>query len=261
MDLKLNDKGVVVLASSKGLGKACVREFAREGARVMLTGRTEDTLKQAASEIQAETSQEVFWKVCDVTKPTEINALIEAAKKKLGRIDVLVTNTGGPPAGTFDSMKDEDWQLGFDLVLMSMIRAIRAALPELKKNGGRIVNIASSSVKEPVDNLILSNTFRMGIAGLAKTLAAEFGPDGILINTVGPGRIATDRTKHLDEKKAAQAGRSFEQVREENTAVIPAGRYGTPEEFAKQVVFLGSWANTYVTGQTLLVEGGMIKAY
>lgn len=261
MDLKLNGKGVVVLASSKGLGKASALEFAMEGAQVMLSGRDEARLKETAEEISQKSGIPVYWKTCDLTKPDQLEAFFSEAQEKLGRIDVLVNNTGGPPAGSFDQLSDEDWQYGFELVLLSAIRAIRAALPELKKNNGRIINITSSSVKEPVDQLILSNTFRMGIAGLAKTLASELASEGILINTVGPGRIATDRTKDLDEKKAEKAGLTFEDVRKQNASSIPLGRYGTPEEFAKQVVFLGSGANTYITGQIILVEGGMVKAY
>ncbi|SFE93028.1 SDR family oxidoreductase [Alteribacillus iranensis] len=261
MDLKLKDKGVVVLASSKGLGKASALEFAKEGAQVMISGRSRERLKEAAQDITEKSGQPVFWEVCDLTKAEEIQGLMEEAKKKMERIDVLVNNTGGPPAGTFDHMADEDWKYGFELVLFSVIRAIRAALPELRKNQGRIVNITSSSVKEPLEQLILSNTFRMGIAGLAKTLATELAPDGILINTVGPGRIATDRTRDLDEIKAEKTGRTFEEIRKNNASSIPMGRYGHPEEFAKHVAFLGSGANTYVTGQTVLVEGGMVKAY
>ncbi|WP_158736768.1 SDR family oxidoreductase [Alteribacillus sp. YIM 98480] len=261
MDLELKGKAVVVLASSKGLGKAAARQFALEGAKVMLSGRSEDTLEKTAKEIHTESDSPVYWKTCDVSKGEDIEALMEEAKDKLGRIDVLVNNAGGPPAGTFMDMKDSDWQEAFELTLFSFIRAIRGALPELKKNEGRIVNIASASLKEPIDHLILSNTFRMGIAGLSKSLARELAPDGVLINTVGPGRIATDRTKKLDEKKAERTGKSIKEIRTELEASIPAGRYGTPEEFAKQVVFLGSGANTYVTGQTLLVEGGLVKAY
>ncbi|SDH20256.1 3-oxoacyl-[acyl-carrier protein] reductase [Alteribacillus persepolensis] len=261
MDLELKGKAVVVLASSKGLGKASAREFALEGAKVMLCGRNQEVLEKAAKEIETESGSPVFWEVCEVSNQEDIEALMEAAMDKMGRIDVLVNNAGGPPAGKFVDMKDNDWQQAFELTLFSFVRAIRAALPELKKNEGRIVNIASSSVKEPLDSLILSNTFRMGIAGLSKSLARELAPDGVLVNTIGPGRIATDRTKDLDEKRAEKNGVSFEKARQEAESMIPIGRYGAPEEFAKQVVFLGSFANTYVTGQTLLVEGGLVKAY
>ncbi|MGY4688955.1 SDR family oxidoreductase [Salibacterium sp. K-3] len=261
MDLGLEGRGVVVLASSRGLGKESARQFALEGAQVMVTGRNKDELQQTVENIRNETGASVHAQVCDITKPEEIHTLMEEALHQMGRLDVLVNNAGGPKAGLFEDMGDEDWQHAFELTLFSFIRAIRAALPELKKNEGRIVNIASSSVKEPVDQLILSNTFRMGIAGLSKSLAREFAGDGVLINTIGPGRIATDRTKALDEAKAERLGTTFEDVRSRSAEDIPAGRYGTPEEFARQVVFFGSGANTYVTGQTLLVEGGMVKAY
>ncbi|MFZ4450997.1 SDR family oxidoreductase [Salibacterium aidingense] len=261
MDLELKGKAAVVLASSKGLGKESARQFALEGAQVMISGRNEESLQKTAKEISVETETPVYWQVCDITKSEDIQALMQEAQDKMGRIDVLVNNAGGPKGGSFEDMSDEDWQQAFELTLFSFIRAIRTALPELRKNEGRIVNIASSSVKEPVDHLILSNTFRMGIAGLAKSLARELAADGILINTIGPGRIATDRTKALDEAKAERRGTSFENVRAESEEAIPLGRYGTPEEFAKHVVFYGSGANTYVTGQTLLVEGGVVKAY
>ncbi|RSL30790.1 SDR family oxidoreductase [Salibacterium salarium] len=261
MDLELKGKAAVVLASSKGLGKAVARQFSLEGTQVMISGRDEETLEKTAKEISTESDTPVYWHVCDITKTEDIHSLMEEAKDKMGRIDVVVNNAGGPKPGSFEDMDDSDWEQAFELTLFSFIRSIRAALPELKKNQGKIVNIASSSLKEPVDDLILSNTFRMGIAGLSKSLARELAPDGVLINTIGPGKIATDRTKGLDEAKADRSGKTFEEVRANSEDSIPMERYGTPEEFAKQVVFYGSGANTYVTGQILLVEGGAVKAY
>lgn len=172
-----------------------------------------------------------------------------------------MNNAGGPPAGNFDSFGDEEWESAFQLTLLSLIRTVREVLPHMRKNGsGRIINIASSSIKQPIDGLTLSNTFRTAISGLSKSLSQELGKDGILINTIGPGRIGTDRLQELDGKIAEQRSISKEQVKEEMVKNIPLGRYGTPEEFAKTIVYLGSEANTYITGQSFLIDGGMVKA-
>ncbi|PYZ95691.1 3-oxoacyl-ACP reductase [Alteribacter lacisalsi] len=262
MDLLLRDKSVIVLASSKGLGRASAMAFAKEGARVMLASRNESELEHAAGLIYEETGKRPLYRVCDVTKPDQLKALVKETVEVYGGVDVLVNNAGGPKAGGFEEHSDEDWTAAFELNLLSYVRAVREVLPYMKESGGgRIVNIASSSIKEPVDGLILSNTFRTGIVGLAKSLAKEFGEHGILINTVGPGRIATERVDHLDQVKAEKTGKSQKEVRETFKKGIPAGRYGTPEEFARTIVFLGSFANTYVTGQSIVVDGGSTKAY
>lgn len=262
MDLKLKGKSVLVVASSKGLGKATAEQFAEEGAHVLLTSRSEDDLRQTAEEIKEKTGNEqVRYHVCDITNTAQVKRLIEVAIEWNGKVDVLINNAGGPPAGTFDDFSDDAWQDAFELNLLSYIRLIREVLPSMRENGaGRIVNIASSSIKESLDNLLLSNTFRAGIVGLSKSLAREFAADNILINTVGPGRFATDRVKHLDELQAEAKDISFEAFQEQSTSLIPMGRYGRPEEFAKTIVFLASGANTYVTGQTMVVDGGLVKA-
>lgn len=261
MDLGLKDKSALVLASSKGLGRAIAHELAAEGARVMISGRDEVALAGTADEIRKETGAEVLHHVADLTRSGDIEALVEAAAERFGGIDVLVTNTGGPPAGTFEDFGDADWQSAFELTLLSMIRAVRATLPHLRTSGaGRVVCVASSSIKQPIDNLTLSNTFRAGIAGLAKSLSAELAPDGILINTLGPGRIATDRSRSFDAALADRLGIPVEEVRAGAEARIPLGRYGMPDEFARVAVFLASPANSYLTGQALLVDGGMVRA-
>lgn len=262
MDLQLKGKSVVVTASSKGLGKATALEFAREGAHVLLSSRNEEELKKAASEIrEASGNDQVDYAVCDITKPEDIQAFIQKAVDWNGTVDVLINNAGGPPAGTFETFADEDWQKAFELNLLSFIRTIREVIPYMKKqNGGRIVNFASSSIKQSIDNLILSNTFRAGIVGLAKSLSQELAKDNILINTLGPGRIATDRVASLDQIRADKLGITVEELKARTEASIPIGRYGEPEEFARTAVFLGSFANTYVTGQSLVVDGGMVKA-
>lgn len=260
MDLGLTNKVVLVVASSKGLGKAVAKELAKEGANVMLTSRSAESLKKAAEEIQEEAKGKIAYFPADITKPEDIKSLVKETREKLGKIDVLVNNAGGPPSGNFLDFNDEDWEKAFQLNLFSYIRLIREVLPDLKQEGGKILNIASSSVKAVLPNLILSNTFRNGINGLSKSLAIELAPDKILVNTIGPGRIATDRIQELDQAKAESQNRSLEEVTEESEKSIPAGRYGEPEEFAKAAVFLVSGANTYVTGQSLLVDGGMVTA-
>lgn len=262
LDLNLKGKSVIVTASSKGLGNATAQQFANEGAHILISSRDEEALKKSVADIKEVSGNEnVRYQVCDITKPVEIKNLIQTAVEWNGTIDVLINNAGGPPAGGFEDFSDDDWLQAYDLNLLSFVRLIRAVIPHMRKSGGgKIVNIASSSIKQTLDNLVLSNTFRAGIAGLSKSLSQELGPDQILINTVGPGRIATDRVATLDEISADKRGLSYEEVRDETAASIPMGRYGLPDEFAKTIVFLASGANTYITGQSLLVDGGLVKA-
>ncbi|OGB60350.1 MAG: 3-oxoacyl-ACP reductase [Caldithrix sp. RBG_13_44_9] len=262
MDLGLKDKAVLVMASSDGIGKGVAVEFAKEGANVMLFARGEEKLKEVQREIKSLTKKTVLYVVGDITQPEDIKKVVSKTLTELGPIYALINNTGGPPAGTFDKFRDNDWQSAFELTLLSFIRTIQAVLPSMKENGGgRIVNITSSSVKVILDNLILSNTFRMGIVGLTKTLASELGKDNILINVLGPGKIMTERVEYLDSIRAEKASVSKDEYQKKAMQTIPLGRYGTPEEFAKLTVFLCSQANTYITGQTLVVDGGMVKAY
>ncbi|EXJ23094.1 3-oxoacyl-[acyl-carrier protein] reductase [Alkalibacterium sp. AK22] len=261
MDLQLNDKTALVLASSSGLGKAIAKELALEGANVMLTSRNKDKLVQAKKEIEQMAKGKVDYMVADVTDAGSINDLVDVTRKTFGKIDILVNNTGGPQAGSFDDMSDSDWQKAFELTLLSYIRAVRAVLPDLKENGGHILNNTSSSVKQPIDGLLLSNVFRMGVQGLSKSLSQELAADGIMVNTIGAGRIETDRLKELDAKRAEKQGISVEEAQEAIKKQIPAGRYGELKEFAKMAAFLVSGVNTYITGQTLLVDGGLTKAF
>lgn len=261
MDLGLGGKVALVAASSQGLGRAIAEELAAEGASVVISGRSEEKLARAFEEIRQSTGAELDYRVADLTRMEEIEGLIAATTERFGGVDVLVNNSGGPPAGSFDEVSDRDWAEAFDLNLMSFVRLIRGVLPHMReRGGGRIVNVASSSIKQPIENLILSNTLRAGIAGLAKSLSAELAPDGILINTLGPGRIHTGRSAALDAARAETLNTPVEEVRATFESAIPLGRYGTPEEFAKVAAFLASPANSYVTGQSILVDGGLVRA-
>ncbi|RKD21699.1 3-oxoacyl-ACP reductase [Ammoniphilus oxalaticus] len=260
MNLNLKGKVALALASSQGLGKAIAAELVTEGASVMLASRDADKLASVQSELTGLGKGKVLFQQTDITKSAELEQLMKATIEQFGKIDILVNNAGGPPSGMFEEITDEQWQDTFELNLLSYIRSIRAALPELKKSNGRIINIASASIKQPIPGLILSNTFRTGIVGLTKTLAEELAPYGVLIHTVAPGRIATDRVAQLDQLQADRLGVSREEVEQLVQKQIPLGRYGTPQEFAKVVAFLVSDACTYMTGNAFLIDGGMIKS-
>jgi len=261
MELGLEGRAALVAAASKGIGRACAAGLAAEGARVAICARTRADLEAAAEEIRAKTGAEVLAFPADVTSAADVKALVEATVHAFGRLDVLVTNAGGPPPGPFDRMTDEAFQAAFELNLLSTVRLIREALPHMRaRRWGRIVNIQSTSVKQPIDGLLLSNAIRPGVAGLAKTLAAELGRDGITINTVCPGRILTDRSRSFMEHRARQAGLPFEEFLKQDVAAIPLGRIGQPEEVAHVVAFLASERASYLTGVALQVDGGLVRS-
>ncbi|MDP4086094.1 MAG: SDR family oxidoreductase [Bacillota bacterium] len=260
MELNLAGKTAVIAASSQGLGFSIAKQLVQEGTNVMISGRDEQKLVEKAKELQSIGKGKVGYHQTDITNPKEIEELISKTVEAFGRIDILVNNAGGPPAGSFEDLNDEQWISAFELNLLSYVRLIRAALPHLKEKGGKILNIASSSIKEPIPGLILSNTYRTGIIGLSKTLASELAPYNILINTIAPGRIATDRVKHLDQVNAQKQNVEREVVEQQVKAGIPLKRYGTTEEFGNVATFLLSDANTYMTGSAFLVDGGMVKA-
>ena len=262
MNLVLENKPVLVMASGSGIGRGVALEFAREKAKVMLFDISEDSLKEASAKIFDLTQNQVQYTVGDITRKKDIENAVAKTNEAFGSIYALFNNTGGPPAGKFNKFDDNAWQNAFELTLLSYVRSIRAVLPIMRKAGtGRIVNNASSSIKRVIDNLLLSNTFRTGIMGMTKTLAREFGSEHILINVVGPGKIDTERVKHLDSIKAEHEGISLVEFQQKNAKTIPLGHYGSTEEIAKLVVFLCSEANTYITGQSILVDGGMVQAY
>ncbi|MFP3840799.1 SDR family oxidoreductase [Bacillus safensis] len=260
MDVKLTGKKALVAASSQGIGKAIAFALAKEGADVMLSGRHEQTLKETVNELSPFAKGQLTYQVCDVSDAKQIKALVQAAAGDEQRLDILVNNTGGPKTGTLDTLTDEDWIESFQLHLLSYIRLLKEALPYLKKCGARVLNIASMSVKEPIPGLMLSNTFRPAIAGWTKTVAQELAKDGILINTLAPGKIETDRVKQLEKHRAQRENRTVEEIKAQAEQAIPLGRYGQPEEFAAYAAFLLSEANTYMTGQTLIIDGGLTKS-
>lgn len=263
MDLLLKGKSVVVTGASQGLGKAIAEKYAEEGASVIISSRDEGKLQKAAAAIRSKTKNEdVQYAVCDAKNENQIKDLIQKAVAQHGTVDVLINNAGGPPAGQFMEFDDEAWYQAFEQNLLSVVRMTRQVIPYMKANeaGGRIVNITSSSIKQSIDHLILSNTMRPGVHGLTNSLAQEFAGDNILVNTVGPGKIATDRMKSLIDTKVEATGLSAEEIKEKEIEAIPMGRLGDPEEFANAVLFLGSFANTYVTGQALIVDGASVKA-
>lgn len=261
INLELERKVALVTAASSGLGRAVATELAREGARVVVSSRDEGTLRTAAVEIEEETDAEVAYLSADLSVEEDIRSLVAYTVERFGGVDVLINNTGGPPVGGFDDFGDAEWEAAFQSVLLSVVRTVRGVLPLMRNRGdGRIVNIASSSVKQPIEGLILSNTFRAGLAGLAKSLSFELAADGILVNTLGPGRILTERSASIDASRAEALEVPVEEVRRQVEAQIPLGRYGAPEELARVAAFLASPANGYVTGQSILVDGGMVKA-
>jgi 3-oxoacyl-[acyl-carrier protein] reductase len=244
MDLGLSDTRALVTAASKGLGRACAAALAAEGARVFVVSRNETTLAETAAEIGA-----VGYRALDLARPEAGAQAVEAAVAALGGLDILVCNAGGPPPGTFESTPLEAWDLGYHLTLMSAVRLAKAALPYLKRSGrGRIVNITSISVRQPIGNLVLSNAFRSAVTAMAKTLSAEVAKDGVTVNNLAPGTILTDRVRQLygdDLERAA--------------ADVPAGRMGDPAELGATCAFLCSRQAAFITGQTIGIDGGQLK--
>jgi 3-oxoacyl-[acyl-carrier protein] reductase len=242
MDLGLKDRVAVVAASSKGLGKAVALGLAAEGAKLAICSRGQEELQRTASEIPTE----VLAQVVDVTVEAEVRSFIESTKRKFGRIDICVTNAGGPPARRFEDTSAGDWRSAVDLNFMSTLHFARAVLPVMKEQRwGRLIAISSVAVLQPVDGLILSNAARSAVRGLVKSLSNEYAPFNVLVNNVCPGYTATERLLKLDVHPEAQ---------------IPLGRVGTPQEFANLVVFLASERSSYITGVSIPVDGGWVKA-
>jgi len=260
MDLGLRDKVALVTAASRGLGKAVALRLAQEGADVAICARGEAHLARAAAEIEAQTGRQVLSLPADVSDPSAVDALVEATVERFGRVDVLVTNAGGPPPGQFLDLTPDDWEAAVRLTLMSAVRLCYGVVPAMKAQGaGAILAMTSITVKQPLPNLGLSNSLRLAVAGLVKTLADELAPCGIRVNAICPGWTRTARVDQLLRDRAERNSTTPEEEAAKIAAAIPLGRMGTPEEFAAVAAFLVSPAASYVTGVSLLVDGGMYR--
>jgi 3-oxoacyl-[acyl-carrier protein] reductase len=261
MDLGLKGKVAIVAASSKGMGKATAMALAAEGARVTMCARGVDDLAKAAQDVRDRHQADVLAVPADVTRYDDIKRVVQETVGRWGTVNILVNNAGGPPPGTFADVDDRAWQSAFELNLLSTIRFIREVVPHMRKaGGGAIINIQSVSVKEPIDNLILSNSIRSGVNGLAKSLSRELAKDRIRVNTVLPGAIQTDRLRQVIAGQAQRQGRSVEELRRTWEGEIPLGRLGEPQEIADMIVFLASERANYVTGVTVQVDGGRVRS-
>ena len=256
MEFGLKGKRAIVMAASRGLGFASALGLAREGCKLIICSRDQQRIEAAAEQIRKQTGTEVKALVADVSSSSEAKRLVDACVSAYGGLEIVVHNAGGPPAGETLQMSDEQWQKAFEQNLLSFTRMVGAAAPEMKKAGyGRVLTIASSSIKQPIPNLALSNALRAGVWGIAKTLSRELAPQGILVNVIAPGRIDTERIAELDQVNAQKSGKSIEDVRKASVGSIPLGRLGRPEELANLVVFLASEAGSYITGQAITVDG------
>lgn len=252
----IKNKVAIVFAASKGLGKATAISLAQEGCKIAICSRDEEKLNNAAKEISAQSGSEVFAHTVDLEFKNQIDTFIKSVAEKWGAIDILINNAGGPPVASLDQTTEEGWHKWYEITFMSAVRSIKAALPWLKKdNWGRIINITSSSVKASIEDLIYSNSIRMAVVGLAKSLSVELGPFGITVHNVAPGSYLTDGLERIIKSKVEQ-GAERENLLNEWTKKIPAGRLGEPEELAALITFLASGRSAYLSGTTILADGG-----
>jgi 3-oxoacyl-[acyl-carrier protein] reductase len=260
MDLGLKDRVALVAASSQGIGRATAEAFAAEGCRVAMCARNQQTLQAAAEKIRRHYDAEVFAQAFDVTDSPAVSRFVAAVVEKFGRVDICVTNAAGPPAKGFLAATLEEWQRALELNFLSTVYFAREVIPHMqRKHWGRIITLTSITTKQPVIDLVLSNAVRAAVVGLVKSLANEFGKDGILVNNVGPGFTATDRLKELAKARASASGKTEQEIFAGWAADAPLQRLGEPREVADVIVWLASERASYVTGQTVLVDGGMYK--
>lgn len=257
MNLGLDGKVIMVAGASRGLGLGVARALAREGARISIGSRSRVDIEATGAMLAESTGAAVVGFELDARDSQSILHWAQSTRERFGTVYGLVVNAGGPPAGTFEKFGDDDWLSAFNLTLLSAIRMVRAVLPCLREGGGgSILTLTSSSIKEPIDNLILSNVMRAGVASLAKSLSRELARDHVRVNNLVPGRIDTDRVRALDDGLAARTGITADEVRKRQQHAIPMGRYGDPDEFGRAAAFLLSPAASYITGATLIVDGG-----
>lgn len=261
MKVDLSGRVAVVSGASGGIGRAIAQGFAEAGADVVIGSRNADAIRRTATEIAGSTGRHVMGIPADVSRPEGVDALLGGAMTHFGKINIVVTNAGGPPPGSALSLTDAQWEQAFRQNLMSAVWLIRGAVPSMKaQGGGRVMTVITSGVKVPLQNLVLSNVFRSGVVALTKTLSFELAPHKILVNNLAPGRIRTSRTRELDEAAARASARPIEEIEREIAAGIPAGRYGDPREFANLAVFLASDQASYITGTTICIDGGATRA-
>jgi 3-oxoacyl-[acyl-carrier protein] reductase len=260
MDLGLKGRVAIVAASSQGLGKATAEAFAAEGCRLAMCSRNRSTLEKAADRIRSEHNADVYSEAFDVTNPIAVHQFVESVANNFGRVDVCVTNAGGPPAKSFLAATIEDWKKAVDANFLSTVYFAREVIPHMQeRHWGRIITITSITTKQPVPDLVLSNAVRTAVVGLVRSLANEFGKDGILVNNVGPGYTATDRLKELAKARSTGSGKSEGEIFAGWAVDSSLGRIGEPHELADTVVWLASDRASYITGQTILVDGGVYK--
>jgi 3-oxoacyl-[acyl-carrier protein] reductase len=260
MDTGLKNRVALVAASSQGIGRATAEAFAAEGCRVAMCARNKETLSSAAEKIRGQYRTEVLTEAFDVTDAHAVRDFVSAVVQKFGSADICVTNAGGPPAKGFLATTIEEWKRAVDLNFMSTVYFAHQVIPHMqKKKWGRIITLTSVSTKQPVADLVYSNAVRAAVVGLVKSLANEFGKDGILVNNVGPGYTATDRLKELAKARSTALGKTEEEMFEGWAADAPLKRLGEPREVADAIVWLASERASYITGQTILVDGGLYK--
>jgi len=256
MNLGLKDCRAFIAGASQGLGKACAKSLAGEGARVFVCSRDSDRIKRAAAEIGA-----IGCSTADVSRPADVKRVVAEAIAALGGLDILITNAGGPPTGPFEMTGDDDWDVAYQLTLMSAVRLIHEALPALKASGrGRIVNLTGYGVKEPMTDLVVSDSVRAGVTVMAKTIASDLGPFGITVNNIAPGPIMTDRLIAIHAARARSLGITADEQFKRFAETVPVRRMGRPEEIGDLCAYLCSLQAGYLTGQSIVVDGGINRA-